>query len=74
MRFALGFLPEDQVVADRAYNTRSMTNAYLEWDAVASVQYDPRDAPDRQTLEFQRMSPDMRPLPPRRIEQYINNV
>lgn len=74
VRFALGVLPEDQVVADRAFNTRSMTNAYLDWDAVASVQYDPRAAPDRQTLEFQRVSPDMRPLPARRIEQYINNV
>lgn len=74
LRVQLGFgMPRDEIVQDRAFNTRSTTNAFLGWDAVASVQYDAREAPDRQTVEFARISPDMRPLPPKRIELYLNN-
>lgn len=74
LRVQLGFgMPQDEIVPDRAFNTRSTTNAFLGWDAVASVQYDAREAPDRQTVEFARIGPDMRPLPPKRIELYLNN-
>lgn len=43
MRVNLGLgIPNAATIADRAYNTRQMTNAYLGWEAVASVGYDPR--------------------------------
>jgi hypothetical protein len=47
LRSWAGVLPHDAIVADRAFNTRSLVNAQLGYDAVASVEYDPRTAPDR---------------------------
>jgi len=73
LRFALGSLPEDAVVQDRAYNMRQMTNAYMGYEAVEYVEYEPREAPDRASVQFSRLTPDMRPLPPRKAELYVNN-
>lgn len=73
LRVFSGALPSDAIVPDRAFNTRSTTNAYLGFDAVESVEYDPRTAPDRQAVAFRRVAPDMGPLPPKKIELYINN-
>jgi hypothetical protein len=74
-RFNLGLLPEDAIIADRAFNTRASSNAYLQDpSAVRSVAYDPRAAPDRLTVEFQRVAADMQPLPPKRVEIYIQNM
>jgi hypothetical protein len=121
LRAWTGSVPNDATVADRAYNTRSLINAQLGYDAVASVQYDAREAPDRwgrggvvikvrarqaqwcvqhadimcspvllpvkhalppdhwctpcrETVSFNTIGPDMRPLPPRRAELYINRT
>lgn len=41
---------------------------------MASVEYDPTDAPLRQTVELSRLAPDTAPLPPRRLELYINHL
>lgn len=73
-RFMLGLgSPEDAIIADKAYNTKNMTDAFLGYSgAVSAVDYDPRDAPLRQTVMLSRLSPDMAPLPPRRLELYIN--
>lgn len=38
-------MPQDAIVADRAFNTRETTNAFLGYAAVESVDYDPRCAP-----------------------------
>jgi len=82
-RVQLGFMPEDAIIADRAFNAREAANAYLgdpnagagaPIKAVQSAQYDPSAAPDRLTLEFSRVAPDMQPLPPRRVELYIQNM
>ncbi|KAI8464780.1 MAG: hypothetical protein J3K34DRAFT_439122 [Monoraphidium minutum] len=73
-RVNLGLLPEDAVIADRAFNARASANAYLgDPSAVLAADYDAR-VPDRLTLEFQRLAADMRPLPPRRAELYIQNI
>ncbi|KAJ9532740.1 hypothetical protein QJQ45_010830 [Haematococcus lacustris] len=72
VRVQLGLLPTDAIVPDRAYNTRELSNATLGWEAVASVAYDPREEPDRATVEFSRQGPDGRTIPPRRIELFIN--
>jgi hypothetical protein len=45
----------------------------LGYDAVESVEYDPRDAPDRESLTYRRLTPDLQPLPPQRVELYLNN-
>jgi hypothetical protein len=53
LRVALGSLPESAVVADRAFNVKSLTEATLARPgAVASVEYDPREAPDRLTVLY----------------------
>ncbi len=75
LRVNLGFLPEDAIISDRKFNVKSSSNAYLGVPgAVQSVNYDPSVAPDRLTLEFSRVGEDMRPLPPRRVELYIQNM
>lgn len=70
----LGMLPNDAIIPDRAFNLTQTTNAALGFEAVANVTYDPRSAPDRETVEFARLGPDMKPLPPRKTEVYINNT
>lgn len=55
----------------RAFNTRSLTNATLGFDAVQEVEYDSRD-PGRERVTFSTLGPDLRPLPPLRIELFIN--
>lgn len=55
----------------RAFNTRALTNATLGFEAVESVEYDPRD-PGRERVVFGQLGPDLRPLPPLRIELFIN--
>lgn len=75
LRMNLGFgLPEDAIIQDRAFNTRAVSNAYLGWQAVEYVEYDPREAPDRETVVFARLTPSMRPLPPKRTELYIQRA
>ncbi|PRW44443.1 hypothetical protein C2E21_6800 [Chlorella sorokiniana] len=75
LRVNLGLgMPQDAIVCDRAFNTKENTNAFLGYDAVESVEYDPRDAPLRETVTLSRLAPDMAPLPPRRLELYINHL
>jgi hypothetical protein len=61
LRVALGLLPRDAIMADRAFNTRSLTDATLAASVrpggppaarVASVEYDPRDAPDTLRVSY----------------------
>lgn len=35
-------MPQDAIVCDRAFNTRETTNAFLGYEAVEAVEYDPR--------------------------------
>nr|QFB70720.1 chloroplast hypothetical protein 3 [Chlorella ohadii] len=75
LRVNLGLgMPQDAIVSDRAFNTRETTNAFLGYAAVEAVEYDPRDAPLRETVTLSRLAPDMAPLPPRRLELYINHL
>lgn len=65
--------PRDAIIADKAFNTKAMSSAFLGYPgAVASVEHDPRDAPLRQTVTLSSLGPDMAPLPPRRLELYVN--
>jgi hypothetical protein len=59
VRVALGLLPRDAVLADRAFNAASLADATLAASAppgappaVRSAVYDPRDAPDALTLVY----------------------
>jgi len=61
-----------QVVADRAFNTKSTTDAFLGYPAVQRVAYDPRTKPTLQTVYFNELTPDMQPVK-QKIELYINN-
>lgn len=73
LRVNLGLgMPRDAIIADRAFNTRESTNAFLGWQAVDDVEYDPRAAPLRQVVTLSRLAPDTAPLPPRRLELFIN--
>ncbi|KAL4421566.1 hypothetical protein ABPG75_010857 [Micractinium tetrahymenae] len=73
LRVNLGLgMPRDAIIADRAFNTRESTNAFLGWQAVDEVEYDPRAAPLRQVVTLSRLAPDTAPLPPRRLELFIN--
>lgn len=66
-------IPKDAVVQDRAFNTKSSSNAYLGFEGVESVQYDPRDAPDKAVVVFST-NINGRKLPPKRAELFINNA
>ncbi|KAI3424728.1 hypothetical protein D9Q98_008117 [Chlorella vulgaris] len=73
LRVQLGLgMPQDAIIADRAFNTRQTTNAFLGWQAVESVAYDATEAPLRETVTLSRTAPDGSALPPRRLELYIN--
>lgn len=66
LRVTLGGLPQSAVVADRAFNIKSLTDATLGTpDAVASVAYDPRDAPLRVSVVYAG-------TPPMRAELYLS--
>ena len=53
LRVTLGSVPESAVVADRAYNIKSLTEATLGREgAVESVVYDPTNASDRVTVTY----------------------
>ena len=42
VRMQLGLGVRDAIIPDRAFNTRQSTNAFLGYEAVESVDYDPR--------------------------------
>lgn len=68
-------MPRDAIIADRAYNSRQSTDAFLGYSgAVAASEYDPSNSPLRQALTLGTLGPDAAPLPPRRIELYINTL
>lgn len=41
---------------------------------MSEVFYDPSSNPLRMSLDFSTVGPDLRPLPPRRQELFINNI
>lgn len=67
-------MPIPQVVPDRAYNTRSVIDAYYGYPAVSEVLYPLDNNPLRLRVEFATVGPDLRPLPSRRQELFINNI
>jgi len=73
-RVLLGLgMPHDAIISDRAFNTRSMIDSFLGYPgAVTAVAYDPSAAPLKETVILSTQGPDKGPLPPRRIEIYIN--
>ncbi|KAJ1491824.1 hypothetical protein T484DRAFT_1773165 [Baffinella frigidus] len=75
--FAARYLPSSQgkarVVGDRAFNTASMLNAYAGYTRVSKVEYDAAKDPTRMVMRYPEVGQDMRPLPPKRTEVFINN-
>lgn len=66
LRVTLGSVPESAVVADRAFNIKSLTEATLgKPGAVESVAYDQRDSPDRVTVMYAA-------TPPQKAELYLS--
>ncbi len=66
LRVALGAMPQSAIIADRGYNIKSLTEATLgRPGAIESVDYDPRDAPDRVTVTYAGS-------PPYRAELYLS--
>ena len=62
------------VVQDRAFNTASMLNAYAGYRRVNNIEYFPDKDPTRMVMNYPTVDPrDMRPLPPKRTEVFINN-
>jgi hypothetical protein len=68
-------VPQSKIIADRAFNTVSISNAYKQLTPVQQVEWDPTKDPTRLTLDFgtQPVAQDMRPLGPRRGEVYITS-
>jgi hypothetical protein len=64
-------VPGPTVIADRAYNTKSMSRAYRHVSPVVEVEWDYRKDPTRLTLQFASLAEDMRPLGQRRAEVYL---
>jgi len=65
------------IVSDRAFNTKSAFNSrfskFVGYEPIESVEYNPAQDINRLILRFSTVGPDMRPLPPKRIEIGINN-
>ena len=76
LRVNLGLgMPKQAIIADKAYNTKSMTESMLGYPgSVEKVEYNPRDSPLRQTIILSKKSPEGKPLPPRKIEIYVNGL
>lgn len=74
LRFGLGLgQPRGAVIADKAYNTMQMTDAFLGYSgAVSNVEFDVRNSPLRQTVTLSTLGPDLAPLPARRLELFVN--
>ena len=61
-----------KIIADRAYNSKSMSTAYKQLSQVEDVIWDYEKNPTRLTLQFGTLSDDLQPLGERRGEVYIN--
>jgi hypothetical protein len=66
-------VPKPQIIADRAFNTISMSRAYQQLTPVEEVDWDYSADPTRLTLRFGAapLADDMRPLGQRRGEVYL---
>ena len=61
------------VVSERGFNTAAMLNAYAGYKRVSKVEYDAAKDPTRMVMTYPSVGEDMRPLPPKRTEVFINN-
>ena len=67
-------IPKSKIIADRAYNARSISKAYNQRMPVQDVDWNPSLDPTRMTLNYginQRVADDMKPLGPQRTEVYF---
>lgn len=66
-------VPSPQIIADRAYNIRSISRAYQQLTPVEEVIWDYSKDPTRLTLRFAvgSLAEDMQPLGPHRGEVYL---
>jgi hypothetical protein len=61
-----------KIIADRAYNAKSMNTAYKQLSQIENVVWDYQKDPTRLTLQFSTLGEDMQPLGERRGEVYFN--
>ena len=74
MKVALGFMPESKIVPDRAFNTKSVIDAYYGYSAVQEVSYDIGKNPNKIYVDFNTVGKDFQSLPKRRQTIFINNI
>ncbi|CEM11634.1 unnamed protein product [Vitrella brassicaformis CCMP3155] len=74
LKTTLGQLPKSAIVPDLAFNVKAAQDSFSGYSAVDNVDWDIRNNPGRYTINFARIGPDMRPLPPRRKEVFINGI
>ncbi len=65
-------MAKTKIIADRAFNAKSMSVAYKQLSQVEDVLWDYEKSPTRVTLQFGTLSDDLQPLGERRGEVYIN--
>ena len=65
-------VPEPKIIADRAFNVKSISTAYKQLAPVEDVEWDYSNDPTRLSLRFASVAEDMRPLGQRRGEVYFN--
>ena len=65
-------ITKTKIIADRAYNAKSMSVSYKQLSKVEDVLWDYKKDPTRLTLKFGTLGEDMQPLGERRGEVYIN--
>uniref|UniRef100_A0A0G4G9L7 DUF6816 domain-containing protein n=1 Tax=Chromera velia CCMP2878 TaxID=1169474 RepID=A0A0G4G9L7_9ALVE len=63
-----------KTVPNLAFNTKSGIDGFLGYNAVEKVEYNLRKEPDKYTVKFNRLGPDLRPLGQRRKEVFVTGV
>ena len=63
---------KSKIIADRAFNAKSLSSSYNQFSQVDEVQWDYKKDPTRLTIIFSTLAEDMRPVGKKRGEIYIS--
>jgi hypothetical protein len=64
-------VPKSKIIQDRAFNQKSISEAYQQSVAIDNVLWDYSKDPTKVVLEFADLTSDMRPVGPRRTEIFL---
>lgn len=70
VNFGMG-VPKSKIIQDRAYNQKSISEAYQQSVVIDNVLWDYSKDPTKVVLEFPDLTSDMRPVGPRRTEIFL---